>query len=76
MFASPSEDSFILCQILSILNTLNEEAVCVGKMRMHYNIETQKPRQNNLDLFSLAGTETLREQLTLLNSTVNIKLHG
>ena len=43
---------------------------------MHYNTETQKPRENNLDLFSLAGTETLRKQLTVLNSTVDIKLHG
>ena len=43
---------------------------------MHYNTETQKPRENSLDLFSLPGTETLRKQLTVLNSTVDIKLHG
>ena len=44
------------CNTMSaILNTFNEEAVCKGKMRVtHYNIERQKPRENNLDLFFLA----------------------
>ena len=49
---------------------------CEGKMRTHFNIETQKAEESNLDLFSLPLTETPREQLTVLISTVNIKLHG
>ena len=37
-------------EILSILNTVNKEAVREGKIRTHYNIETQKLRGNNLSL--------------------------
>lgn len=60
----------------SSLNTFNKEAACEGKMRTYYDVQTQKPRENNLHLFSLAYSKTPREQLTELVSTVNIKLHG
>ena len=59
----------------AILNTFNKEAVCEGKMRVtHYNIERQKPRENNLDVFFLAQSETPRYckyQIAWLNGILN-----